>query len=112
MPNLERRKEEASDRYNEAEDKLLKFQNDVDSYRLADNQKNPNAAERLSLESVRSSVSNIVLNGPGHGVSDIDRKIAAHATVLKKAADTQYKAYLEASKVSFMDQNNLDIFLL
>ena len=69
------------------------------AYRIADNHKKPSDEDQSLLVSVRESVSSIVLTGPGHGVSDTDRRIAAHAVVLKKRSDELYKSYNEATKV-------------
>ena len=100
LPKLLARKDEASDRYDEAEKELSDFRDKVAAYRVADNHKKPTADETAVILSVRESVSSISLTGPGHGVSDIERQIAAHAVALKKKSDTLYKSYNEATKVN------------
>ena len=101
LPKLLARKEEASKLYDEAEKELNDFRDNVAAYRVADNHKKPTADETSVMLAVRASVSSITLTGPGHGVSDIDRQIAAHAVALKKKSDTLYKSYNEASKVIY-----------
>ena len=92
--------ERASAAYDDAEAELTEFQDQVEAYKAADRVKNPSENDREVMLVVRRSVESITLNGPSHGVPDIDRKIAAHAIVLKKKRDDAMKVYDDAGKVS------------
>ena len=90
---------ETSAAYNQAQDELNDFQRKVAEYQKANNIKSPSSNDRAVIASVKQSVSSIRLTGPSHGVSDIDRQIAAHAVVLAKRRDETQQAWNEAGKV-------------
>lgn len=92
---------ETSAAYNEAQNELEKFTRQVEEYRAANKIKDPTPTEREAIVTVTRSVSDIQLEGPAHGVTAIERQIAAHALALKKKKDEAMKAWNEAGKVRF-----------
>ena len=90
---------ETSDAYQKALKDLADFKKQATAYREANNVKNPTAEEREIIATVTRSVSDVQLTGPGHGVPEIDRQIAAYALILKKRKDEAMKAWNEAGKV-------------
>ena len=86
--------------YTQAQSDLDEFQRQVQEYRQANNVKNPTADDRAIIATVTRSVSSVRLNGPGHGVSDLERRIAGHASILVKRRDETMAAWNEAGKVS------------
>lgn len=85
--------------YTQAQRDLDDFQRRVHEFRQANNVKNPTTEDRRLIATVTQSVSSIRLTGPSYGVSDIDRRIAAHATVLVKKRDETMAAWNDAGKV-------------
>ena len=97
--NLLKTRTETSAAYNQAQANLSKFQQMVIEYQAANKIRDPSESEREVIAVVTRSVSDVRLTGPGHGVSDMDRKIAAHALKLKKLANEAEKAWNAAGKV-------------
>ena len=89
----------ACEAYDRAQDDLNEFQRQVEAYKAADRVKDPSNEDRETMLVVKRSVDSITLNGPSHGVSDMERKIAVHALALKKKRDDAMKAYDESGKV-------------
>ena len=87
--------------YTQAQSDLDDFQRKVQEFQQANNVKNPTANDRAIIATVTRSVSSIRLNGPSHGVSDIDRRIAGHAAALVKRRDETMAAWNEAGKVRY-----------
>ena len=92
----------ASAAYDRAQDDLNDFQRQVEAYKAADRMKEPTDEDRETMLLVKRSVESITLTGPARGMSDIDRKIFAHALALKKTRDDAMKAYDESGKVKII----------
>ena len=97
--NLLQTRKETNAAFKKAQNDLTTFRNQVAAYRTANNIKNPSSIQLAAIDVVTKSVSNINLTGPSHGISDIDRRIAAHACALKKKVDETSKAWNQAGKV-------------
>ena len=98
--DLAEAREETSVAYKQASEDLAEFKRQVVAYKAANNVKNPTNDQRNVIATVTRSVSNIQLDGPGHGVDPIDRQIAAHALALKKKRDEAMKAWNDSGKVT------------
>ena len=98
--------------YQQAQEELDHFQSKVHEFRRANNIKNPTSDEREVIATVTRSVSSIRLSGPSHGVPDVERRIAGHATALAKRRDETMAAWNDAGKVFLKNTERITTYFV
>ena len=97
--HLENRCNEAEADHSEAESAYLEFVALMKRFKEADNARHPTAEQTQIIHDLNESVANIQVQGPDNGVPELGRKMAEKALQLKKAKDTAWTSWNQATKV-------------